>query len=124
MIMTTQEVANRLVDLCREGQHLRAIDELYDPNIVSIEPPGAPNQHTEGFKNVRAKSEYFTRIITRVHSNEVSDPMVSGNHFAIILKTDVTSSEFGRTAMEEMAVYGVKDGKIVWEHFYYDPGAR
>ena len=33
--MTTQEVANRLVELCRTGQILQAQEELYGETIVS-----------------------------------------------------------------------------------------
>ncbi len=36
------EVAHRLVDLCREGKNVEAINELYDDNVVSIEPEGSP----------------------------------------------------------------------------------
>ena len=38
--LTTQEVANRLVSLCREGKFVDAIQELYAPLVVSIEPDG------------------------------------------------------------------------------------
>lgn len=36
--MTTQEVANRYYELAQQGQNEKIIDELYSPNIVSIEP--------------------------------------------------------------------------------------
>ncbi len=36
--MNAQEVANRLVLLCREGKNVEAINELYDDDIVSHEP--------------------------------------------------------------------------------------
>ena len=36
--MTTQEVADKLVSLCREAQFETAVAELYSPNIVSVEP--------------------------------------------------------------------------------------
>lgn len=38
--MNTQEVADKLVQLCREGKHEQAIDELYADNVVSKEPKG------------------------------------------------------------------------------------
>ena len=37
---TTQEVADRLVTLCRKGEFENAIKELYAPDVVSIEPEG------------------------------------------------------------------------------------
>ena len=50
--MTTQQVANRLVDLCRKGQIVQAIEELYDNDIVSVEPEYAPVKSAKGKKNV------------------------------------------------------------------------
>lgn len=41
--MTTQEIANRLVELCKIGQNDAAMQELYAADIVSIEPAGTPN---------------------------------------------------------------------------------
>ena len=46
--MSVQEVADKLVDLCREGKHNDAINELYDDNAVNIEPQGSPAQTIEG----------------------------------------------------------------------------
>ena len=46
--MNTQEVANRLVELCRQGKNEDAINELYADNIISREPAGTPMEHTEG----------------------------------------------------------------------------
>ena len=44
--MNTEQVARRLVELCREGKGQQAQDELYSKDAVSIEmeglPPGAP----------------------------------------------------------------------------------
>jgi len=39
--MTTQEVADKLVQLCREGKNDQAIEELYADNVVSREPKGS-----------------------------------------------------------------------------------
>ncbi len=42
-MMTTQEVANQLVQLCSEGKFAYATESLYSPDIVSMEaraPPG------------------------------------------------------------------------------------
>lgn len=58
--MTTQDVANRLVELCREGKNDQAIDELYAETIVSHEPPGSPVPHAEGIEVVRQKNLILT----------------------------------------------------------------
>ena len=40
--MTTQEVANRLVELCRQGQIEAAQTELYANDCSSLEPENSP----------------------------------------------------------------------------------
>jgi hypothetical protein len=52
--MSTSEVANRLVNLCREGKFDAAAEELYDTNIVSIEADG-PNREVQGMDAIRGK---------------------------------------------------------------------
>jgi len=55
--MNTQEVANRLIDLCRKGKNMQAIQELYSQNIQSREMPGMPQEITSGKDRVVKKSE-------------------------------------------------------------------
>lgn len=118
--MNTQEVADKLVALCREGKNHEAIEELYADNITSYEPKGSPMELTEGKEAVKGKTDYWYSTVEEVHSGEVSDPVVAGNHFSVSMKMDVTYKEGGRVPMEEVAVYQVKDGKIVSEQFFYN----
>jgi len=47
-------------------------------------------------------------------------PLVAGSHFAVTFKMEVTfKPEKRRFAMEEVAVYKVANGKIVYEEFFY-----
>ena len=117
--MSTEEVANRLVSLCREGKVLEAGEELYDENIVSVEPENAPMPTLTGKPAVRGKGKQFAEMIEARHGGKISDPLVAGNHFSISWWMDVTMKGQGRTAMDEVIVYEVKDGKIVREQFYY-----
>jgi len=41
--MTTEQIAARLAELCRQGQFEDAQKELYAENAVSIEPEGMPD---------------------------------------------------------------------------------
>ena len=80
--MTTQEVANRLVSLCREGKFVDAIQELYAPHVVSIEPEGGPGpSRVEGFEQVIDKSIEFGRSLEKVHSMSISEPVVADAFF-------------------------------------------
>lgn len=117
--MNTQEVANQLVALCREGKNDQAIETLYADNIVSHEQPGVPQEVTEGKEAVAEKSKQWAESVEEIHGIHISDPIVSGEFFAISMEVDVTFKERGRTDIKEIAVYQVKDGKIVKEQFFY-----
>ena len=117
--MTTQQVADKLVALCREGKNDQAIEELYADNIVSHEQPGVPQPVTEGKEAVAEKSKQWAESVAEFHGSSVSDPIVSGDFFAITIEADVTFKERGRVQIEEIGVYEVKDGQIVKEQFVY-----
>lgn len=119
--MNTQEVANQLVALCREGKNLEAVENLYSDNIVSIEPAGAPVERTEGIEAVKAKTQNFYAMVEEIHGGTVSEPLVAGNHFSVNMEMDITFKGTGRTEMNEICVYKVNDGKIVEEQFFFTP---
>lgn len=119
--MTTQEVAGTLVKLCSAGKFHEAMESLYSQDIVSMEasaPPGG-SREAKGLAAVRAKGEWWTAN-HEVHSATVEGPLVAGSHFSVVFRLDVTFKPQGkRFKMEEVAVYKVADGKIVYEEFFY-----
>ena len=117
--MNTQEIANKLVQLCREGKNREAINELYADNIVSIEPDGAPDQRMEGKEKVLEKNRKFFDSLTEIHSTSISEPIIAGPYFSCAMDYDLTMKEHGRVNMSEIGVYEVKDGKIVADQFFY-----
>jgi hypothetical protein len=120
--MTTQEVADKLVKLCKEGKFSEAVATLYADDIVSMEagaPPGG-SRESKGLDAVKAKGQWWEDN-HEVHSASVEGPLVAGSHFATTFKLDVTfKPEKKRFTMEEVAVYKVKDGKVVYEEFFYN----
>ncbi|QIL39398.1 nuclear transport factor 2 family protein [Pedobacter sp. HDW13] len=120
--MTTQEVADQLVQLCREGKNDQAIDELYADDIVSREPKGSPMELTEGKAAVKDKTLRWEESVQEIHSATCTDPIVAEHHFSIVMDIDATYKEHGRMKMSEIAVYEVKDGKIVADEFFYRMG--
>jgi hypothetical protein len=120
--MTTQEIANKLVSLCSQGKFDAAGEELYSPDIVSMEagaPPGM-SRESKGIEAVKAKGDWWVAN-HEVHSVNVEGPLVAGSHFAVTFKLDVTfKPQSKRFTMEEVAVYKVADGKIVYEEFFYN----
>jgi len=120
--MTTQEVADQLVSLCREGKFSEAVNTLYAEDIVSVEaaaPPGG-SRESKGLEAVKAKGDWW-QANHEVHSSTVEGPLVAGSHFSTTFKMDVTfKPQERRFQMEEIAVYKVKDGKVVYEEFFYN----
>jgi len=54
---------------------------------------------------------------------QVAGPWPHDDRFIVGFRFDVTMKANGhRFTMEEMALYTVKDGKIVREEFFYDAG--
>jgi hypothetical protein len=119
--MTTKEVADKLVKLCSQGKFQEAHESLYSPDIVSMEagaPPGG-SREAKGIAAVKAKGEWWAAN-HEVHSSVVEGPVVASSHFAVVFKLDVTfKPQSKRFTMEEVAVYKVVDGKIVYEEFFY-----
>lgn len=117
--MTTHDVANRLVELCREGKYSDARQELYSKEIESIEPSYSPAPYLKGWEAVEAKGQQFQESVQEVHSNEVGEPVVIGNHFAVPMTMDLTMKDGNRMNMSEIAVYQVNEGKVVKEQFFF-----
>ena len=117
--MKTEEIANNLVKWCNSGQEARCYEELYSPNIVSIEPAGE-HQITKGMDQIVKKGEWW-RENFEVHNTETSEPVVADNWFSVRHTMDTTHKPSGqRSTMSEIGVYEVKDGKIVKEQFFYN----
>jgi len=118
--MTTQQIANRLAELCKTGEWKKAQQELYADDCISIEPYATPafEKETKGKQAILDKGDKFESMVEQMHGLEVSEPLVAGNSFAITIRMDVTMKERGKMDMTELCVYQVKDGKVISEQFY------
>ena len=119
-VRTTQEIADRLVQLCREGKYEEAQNELFSDDAESIEPEGAPGlQSVKGLDQIRKKGQDFNNMVEEIHGGSVSDPVVAGKYLSLAMILDATFKGMGRQKIEEVAVYETKDGKIVKEQFFF-----
>lgn len=124
-VMTTQDVANRLVALCREGKYDQAVMELYAPDIVSVEPEGVPDRIVQGLEAIAEKGKNFESKIEKMNSSVVTDPIVAENFFSCAMLMNVQMKGVPVPVdMHEVCVYNVKNGKIVREEFFYTPQPR
>lgn len=123
--MTTQEVANQLVALCRAGRNIEAVEMLLSPDVVSVEAMGDETMPAvmNGRDAIRGKNEWWVNN-HKVHSSRVKGPYPNGDRFAVIFDFEVTPAvgpmAGKRMRMEEIAVYTVADGKVAREEFFYD----
>ena len=118
-VMTVQEIANRLNELFKESKWQQAQEELFSPNAVSLEPSHSGLQTVTGLENIIKKGEMFQEMVEEVYGGYIRGPIVAGNYISFGIGIDATMKGQGRSMMEEIAVYEVKDGKIVKEQFFY-----
>ncbi len=117
--MNTEEVALKLVEHCRGGKWMEAVNTLYGDDIVSVEPRAMGEMPAEmrGLEAVRGKTEWFIGA-HEVHSCTVTGPFVARDTFVVQFDLDATDKASGeRMQMGEVGIYSVKDGKVVREEF-------
>jgi ketosteroid isomerase-like protein len=117
--MNTEEVAKKLADYCRNGEWMKAVDDLYAKDIVSVEPHAMENMPAEmrGIDQVRGKTEWWENNFD-VHSTKVGGPFVARDTFVVQFDVDVTEkASKKRIQMSEVGIYTVKDGKVSREEF-------
>lgn len=117
--MTTKEVANRVVELTRKKEWMKAVDELYADDVVSLEAQSADggSPETRGIEGIRGKVDWWVGAM-EVHAIKVSGPFVAHDRFVVQYEMDLSEkSSQMRRQMSEVGVYTVKDGKIVCEEF-------
>jgi|SRR5687768_6375418 len=121
------EVGRRLVELCRQGKNLEAVDTLYDKNIVSVDAHGDEHMpaRMEGIDKIRGKNQWWLDN-HQIHSAEVKGPYPHGDRFIVWMRYDITPTsgpyQGKRMQVEEAGLYTVRDGKFVHEEFFYHMG--
>jgi hypothetical protein len=125
--MTPLEVGKKLVELCQQNKYADAIDTLYSPGIVSIEPSAPPGKspRMDGIAAVKGKLDWWYKN-HQIHGSEIQGPWPHGDRFIVRFKFDCTPTSGPmagkRIAFDEAALYTVKDGKVVHEEFFYHMG--
>lgn len=117
--MTTQEVATRFYELAQQGQFDQIQNELFSENAKSIEPAHSNWTTVEGLDKIREKGQTWNSMVEEMHGGYTTEPKVAGNFFTCTMGMDVTVKGQGRSSMDEVCVYEVKDGKIVSEQFFF-----
>ena len=118
--MTTKEVADKLVQMCRDGQVEEAKEELFTEDTLSIEPhEGILPKETKGLTAIKKKAELFISMVEHFYGSTLTEPVIAGDYFCIRSETDIQMKGEDRKKMSEICLYKVKDGKIASEQFFY-----
>ncbi len=123
-VETLKRTADTLVEYCKTHQEAKGLDELYDPNCVSVEAqamPGTDGREITGVDGIKGKHDWWGENF-EVHGSDVQGPYLHGDdRFSVIFEIDTTNKMSGeRSQMKEVAVYTTNaDGKIMREEFFY-----
>ena len=123
--MTTAELANQFVTMCKQGKNFDVMKQLYDENIVSVESAlrKTGSHETTGKAAVIQKSAEWAGAY-EIHGATVDGPFLLGDRFAVVFAFDVTPKTGGtRKTAREVAVYTVAGGLITREEFFYAEGS-
>jgi hypothetical protein len=121
---SVMEVGHKLVKFCRNGLNLDAISSLYGPDIVSVEAIGNAEMPAEirGVDQVVAKNKWWYEN-NEIHEASAEGPFPNGDRFAVIFHYETTpkagARKGQRSKFDEVALYTVKNGRIVREEFFY-----
>lgn len=118
--MTTKDVADSLVAICRQGKIEDAQKELFAEDAVSIEPNDSMGpRETKGLEAIKKKGEMFNSMMENFYGATISEPIVAGDCFSIAWEMDAQMKGQERMMMSEICVYKVKDGKVISEQFFF-----
>lgn len=119
---TPIEVARQVYALLAAGRTHEVEEKWLAPGITSVEGHGASLAWT-GRKAVLDKYRGW-EADHEIHDMKLEGPWVGATGFALKFWIDVTQRSTGqRHQMEEIAVYTVRDGKIVREEFHFGVGS-
>lgn len=118
---TPLEIAKDFAALIRAGKSDVVETKWLAPGIESVEGVGASVAWT-GKKAVLAKYRGW-EADHEIHDMCLYGPWVGATGFALRFSIDVTTKSTGqRMQMEEIAVYTVRNGKVVREEFHFALG--
>ncbi len=123
----TMTIGSRLAQLSRAGENMRAIEELYHDDIVSVEAAEYPGMEREmrGREAITGKNAWWLDN-HEVHKREIEGPFAHGDdRFALYITYEVTPKAGPgagqRASFNEVGVYTVTDGKVAREEYFYAP---
>lgn len=114
-------VADAVVAANSGGDFHQLLDAYYADEIVSVEAFEMPGggREVQGREALAGKWAWWEGA-HEIHETRAEGPFFHGpDRFGVIFAMDVTNRESGeRIQMRELAIYTVRDGKVVREEFF------
>lgn len=122
--MTTLDIANRYAELAGQNKWAEIQQELYSDDVTSREPEKAAANgfplFVQGREALKEKGQLHRSRIETFHGRSFQGPIVSPDAFAMVLNSEVTfKGQTTTVQLSEIALFQVKDGKIISEEFFY-----
>ena len=116
--MDIRAIAADMVAMTRAGDfHIG--EKYWADDVVSIEAMGGEGARVSGRDAVLAKTTQWYAD-HEVHGSTTDGPYVNGDQIAIRWTIDLTNTPSGqRMTFDEVALYTMRDGRIVEERFFY-----
>ena len=122
--MSVQDVAADLAALFKAGDFHTPGEKYWSDDAVSIEPGAPPGRDpvARGKAALQAKGQWWAEN-HEVKNHTTEGPYVNGDRVAFRFEMDVVVKSTGHAMhMREVALYTLRDDKIVEECFLYGAG--
>jgi hypothetical protein len=122
--MGVMEVGQALVELVAQGKEgeQKFLEQYYSKDIISIEGQGSDEMpaRLEGIEAIRGKHQWWYDN-NEVHGTTVEGPYIGHRTDQFVAKfiMDITPVGGERMQMQEVALFTVKDDKIIQEEYLY-----
>lgn len=113
--MTTQEVAQKIIQYIHEGKNLQAEEELYSQDVVSYEQDG---RIEKGLEQVMNKTKEAMANIEEFFGVKVTQAFAGKESFLLEITMDMKPKGGERMQVSEFGFYKVENGKVTEEHFF------
>jgi ketosteroid isomerase-like protein len=118
--MPVRDRVTSLISLVEKSKFLEAIQEFYAEDAVMHENDGPAR---EGIANLLANERRVLESL-QFHVARADSFLVDGDRVAINWIFEFTTADGHRRRLNEIAYQQWRDGKIVFEKFFYDPVQR
>ena len=122
--MTALEIGQAMVEMVSQGRESEQafVAQYYADDIVSIEGGSSDEMpaRLEGIEAIKGKHDWWYNN-NEVHGTTVEGPYVGNreDQFVVKFTMDMTPTDGERTQMEEVAIFTIRDDKIVHEEYLY-----